>query len=86
MPRPMTPVVRPHRQDAFWTPVEPEAFAGSAIADVTIPGVEAVRDYTTRNWKSGVVKAIRLENPKAVSLTLADDVPAEVTSQIEELT
>ena len=68
-----------------WTAVEPEVFAGSAIADVSIPGVEAVRDYTTGNWKPGVVKTIGLENPEAVSLTLADDVPTDVKSQIEDL-
>ena len=68
-----------------WTAVEPEVFAGSAIADVSIPSVEAVQDYTTGNWKPGVVKAIGLENSEAVSLILADDVPADVKSQIEDL-
>jgi basic membrane protein A len=37
------------------------------------------------NWKPGVVKAIGLENPEAVSLTLGDNVPYEVKRQVEDL-
>lgn len=68
-----------------WTKVDPGVFAGSAIADVSIPSVEAVRDFTSGTWKPGIVKAIGLENPKAVSLVLGADVPADVKARIDEL-
>ncbi|MDP0926970.1 BMP family protein [Paracoccus onubensis] len=68
-----------------WTEVEPEVFVGSAIADVSIPSVEAVRDFVEGDWKPGTVTAIGLENPDAVALTLSDKVPEDVRRQIEAL-
>lgn len=68
-----------------WTTVEPEIFAGSAIKDINIPSVEPWRVFTTGHWKPGTVKTIGLENPEAVWLTMAKNVPADVKSQIEEL-
>lgn len=68
-----------------WTAVEPGVFVASALADVGIPSVEAVRDYTTGQWKPGVVKAIGLENPDAVSLVLSPDVPATVKAEVDGL-
>lgn len=68
-----------------WTRVEPGIFVASAVADVSIPSVQAVEDFTKSNWKPGVVKAIGLENPDAVSLTLSGDVPQEVRAKMDEL-
>ena len=47
--------------------------------------MQAVEDFTKSNWKPGVVKAIGLENPDAVSLTLSGDVPQEVRAKMDEL-
>lgn len=68
-----------------WTKVEPDVFVASALADVGIPSVEAVRDYTSGQWTPGVIKSIGLENPQAVSLALSEDVPAEVRTEVDAL-
>lgn len=68
-----------------WTKIDPEVYLASAIADVSIPSVEAVRDLKEGNWKPAIVKHIGLENPDAVSLTFSDAVPAEVRDQITAL-
>lgn len=68
-----------------WTKVDPEVFIASAIADVSIPSLEAARDLSKGEWKPGVVKHIGLENPESVALTFSDAVPAEVRDQIEVL-
>lgn len=68
-----------------WTRVEPGVFVASAMADVGIPGLQAVEDFTKGNWKPGVVRAIGLENPDAVSLALSGDVPEDVRAKMDEL-
>lgn len=68
-----------------WTRVEPGVFVASAIADVSIPGVQAVEDFVGGSWKPDTIKAIGLENPEAVSLALSDDVSQEVRQKIDEL-
>lgn len=68
-----------------WTEVDPDVFIASAMANVSIPSVEAVRDFAEGDWKAGVVKSIGLENPDAVSLALSDDVPEDVTARVDEL-
>lgn len=68
-----------------WTAVEPGIFVASALADVGIPGVEAVRDLADGQWQAGTVKAIGLENPAAVSLALSPGVPADVRAEIDSL-
>ncbi|WP_028713673.1 BMP family protein [Paracoccus sp. J55] len=68
-----------------WTKVEPDVFIASAIADVSIPSVQAVQDLMDGTWKPETVKHMGLENPEAVSLTLSDAVPAEIRSQIDTL-
>lgn len=68
-----------------WTAVEPGIFVASALADVGMPAVEAVRDVANGQWQPGVIKAIGLENPAAVSLARSPDVPAEVRPEIDSL-
>lgn len=68
-----------------WTKIDPEVFVTSAIADVSIPSVEAVRDLQQDRWEPGVVRKIGLENPAAISLVVSDSVPADVRAQIEAL-
>lgn len=68
-----------------WTEVEPEVFVASAIANVNIPSVEAVRDFVEGSWEPGTIASIGLENPDAVSLTLSSDVSDDVREKIESL-
>jgi basic membrane protein A len=68
-----------------WTEVDPEVFVASAIANVSIPSVEAVRDLASSEWEPGTIKRIGLENPDAVSLVLSDNVPTEVRAEIDAL-
>lgn len=68
-----------------WTTVDPEVFVASAIADVSIPSVEAVRDLTEGKWQPDTIRHIGLENPAAITLTLSDAVPTDVRAQIERL-
>ncbi|AUH63233.1 BMP family protein [Paracoccus zhejiangensis] len=66
-----------------WTEIDPAVFVASAVANVSIPSVEAVRDFTGSDWKPGVIKSIGLENPDAVSLTLSGNVPDDVRQSID---
>ncbi|MBU3029485.1 BMP family protein [Paracoccus marinaquae] len=68
-----------------WTQVESEVFVASAIANVSIPSVEAVRDLVEGDWQPGVVRQIGLENPEAAALVLSPDVSDEVRQQIDGL-
>lgn len=68
-----------------WTAIDPEVYVASALADVSIPSVEAVRDLQSGAWKAGTVKHIGLANAEAVSLSFAPDVPEEVKTKIEAL-
>ncbi len=68
-----------------WTVVAPDVFVASALADVGIPSVEAVRDLTESKWEPGTIRRIGLENPDAISLVLSDSVPAEVRARVDEL-
>lgn len=68
-----------------WTEVDPGVFIASAIANVSIPAIEAMRDFESGEWQPSVVKPIGLENAEAVSLALSADVPDDVMSRIEKL-
>ena len=68
-----------------WTAVEPDVFLASAVADVSIPSVQAVADLVNGTWKPGTIRMIGLENPAAVRLTMGKDVPAEIQAKINEL-
>ena len=68
-----------------WYPDHPDVFVASAIADVSIPGLQAARDLAEGTWQPGVVRQIGLEDPKAVALVLAPDVPEAVRDRVSEL-
>jgi basic membrane protein A len=68
-----------------WYPDHPDVFVASAIADVSIPGLQAARDLAAGSWEPGVVRHIGLEDPKAVALALAPDVPEAVRDRIAAL-
>ena len=68
-----------------WYPDHPEVFVASAIANVSIPSLQAAKDLAAGTWEPGVVRRIGLEDPEAVSLALAPEVPEEVRARITEL-
>lgn len=68
-----------------WYPDHPDVFVASAIANVSIPGLQAARDVKNGTWQPGTIVRIGLDNPDAVSLALAPDVPDEVRAKLDEL-
>jgi len=68
-----------------WYPDHPDVFVASAIANVSIPSLQAAKDLAAGTWEPGVVRRIGLEDPEAVSLALAPEVPEEVRARITEL-
>ena len=68
-----------------WYPDAPDVFIASAIANVSIPGLQAAKDLAEGKWQPGTVRQIGLENPQAVSLALAPDVPEAVRTKIADL-
>ena len=68
-----------------WYPDAPDVFAGSAIANVSMPALAAARDLSEGKWEPGRIKSIGLEDPEAVALVLAPDTPAEVVAEVEAL-
>lgn len=67
-----------------WTKTNPDVFIGSALANVSIPSYQAVKDLKEGNWEPQVVK-IGLENPEAVDLALREDVSQNVKDKVDEL-
>jgi len=68
-----------------WVAINPEVFVASAIADVGAAVLLACRNYREGRWEGGIVGRIGLENPAAVRLALAPEVPAEVCATVDEL-
>jgi len=68
-----------------WYPDHPDVFVASAIANVSIAGLQAARDLKNGDWESGKIVQIGLENPDAVALALAPDVPQEVRDAVDDL-
>lgn len=68
-----------------WYPDHPDVFIASAIANVSIAGLEAARDLSEGTWKPGEIVRIGLSNPDAVSLALSPEVPEEVRATVDEL-
>jgi basic membrane protein A len=68
-----------------WYPDHPEIFAGSAVADVGIGAIEAARDLENGDWQAGRIVEIGLEEPEAVRLSLAPDVPDGVRERVDSL-
>ena len=66
-----------------WVKVDPKVFVASAIADVSVAVFNAARDLHEDRFKPGVVHKVGLGDPAAVRLSMADDVPAAVRSQVE---
>lgn len=68
-----------------WYPDHPDVFIASAVADVSIPGLQAARDLARGKWEAGTVRQIGLEDPEAVSLALAPEVPQDVRARVAAL-
>ncbi|MFD2738924.1 BMP family protein [Sulfitobacter aestuarii] len=68
-----------------WTADDPEVFVASAIANVSIAGLQAARDLKQGKWQGGQIVQIGLDNPDAVSLSLSSDVPQEVRAKVDAL-
>jgi basic membrane protein A len=65
---------------------DPKTFVGSAIADVSMAVFQAVKDAQVGKFPAGTVQKIGINNPLAVSLSMASDVPAEVRQRVAEIT
>jgi basic membrane protein A len=69
-----------------WHEIHPDVFVASAIANVSMAGLRAAQDVANGSWKPGEIVRIGIEDPTAVWLALAPDVPADVLSELEALT
>lgn len=69
-----------------WVASDPKTFVGSAIADVSMAVFQAVKDAQVGKFPAGTVQKIGINNPLAVSLSMASDVPAEVRQRVAEIT
>ena len=68
-----------------WIPDAPDVFIASAVANVSVPGFQAAQDFASNRFSGGRTLHIGLENPQAVTLTMASRVPPEVRATIESL-
>lgn len=68
-----------------WVAEHPDVFVGSAIADVGLAVLAACRDHRGGAWQGGRAWRIGLENPQAVRLALASDVPDGVRAAIDRV-
>ncbi len=68
-----------------WTQRDPVVFVGSAMASVGMAVFAAAQDLARGRWQGGVVRQIGLEDPSAVRLALAPDVPAAVRERLAAL-
>ena len=68
-----------------WTQVDPQVFVASAWADVGIGVFQSIRDMRERGApQSGIVR-LGLQDPAAVRLCMASDVPAAVRTRVEQV-
>lgn len=68
-----------------WYPDHPDVFVASAIANVSIAGLQAAKDLQDGTWQPGTIVKIGLDNPDAVSLALSPDVPDDVRGKLDGL-
>ncbi|MCY0905530.1 BMP family protein [Arthrobacter sp. H14-L1] len=69
-----------------FTQDDPKISVGSAVADSGAAAFAAVKDFVRGDFKADTTHLIGLEDPEAVRLTLADDVPQTVRDKIKQLT
>lgn len=68
-----------------WHKDYPDVFVASAIANVSLAVYHAAKDLQDGDWKPDTVVKIGLEDPEAVSLVLAPDVPEAVKATVADL-
>lgn len=69
-----------------WTKTNPDVFLASAIANVSLAGYEAAKDYKNGDFMPGSINKIGLENRDAVRLALNSSmVDDALLAQIDEL-
>ncbi|WP_313813603.1 BMP family protein [Glutamicibacter sp.] len=68
-----------------FTQDDPKVFVGSAVADSGAAAYSAVEDFVKGEYRPDRTVQIGLEKPEAVRLTLADDVPDNVKSDVADL-
>lgn len=68
-----------------WVQMDPQVFVASAIADVSNAVFDAVQDAKNGQFVPAQIRKVGLQNPQAVRLTLASDVPAAVRQKIEQV-
>lgn len=66
-----------------WVQVDSKVFIASALADVGIGVFESVRELQAGSFPAGKIRKVGLANNRAVRLSLAGDVPAELRSRID---
>ena len=67
-----------------WTEVSP-IFIGSAVADSSVPIVNAAREYKQGVLKGNVITVIGLEDPDVVRLAVSENVPKKIVKKLEKL-
>lgn len=68
-----------------WYEVHPDVFVASAIANVSMAGLQAAQDVVDESWKPGVIVKIGIEDTSAVWLALAPDLSEDVLSELDAL-
>lgn len=68
-----------------WVASNPDVFVASAIADSGLAVFNAVRDLANGSFKPGVFRHIGLEQPEAIRLVVAPNVPEAVRARIAAL-
>jgi basic membrane protein A len=68
-----------------WVAERPDVFVGSAMADVGLGVLAACRDHRSGAWLGGRAWRIGLEDPAAVRLLLAPDVPVQVRTAVDTI-
>jgi basic membrane protein A len=68
-----------------WVQTDPQVFVASAIADVSMAVLQAIRDLKTGQFELGKIQKVGLQNTQAVRLTMAADVPNSVRQQIAKV-
>jgi basic membrane protein A len=65
-----------------WVAVDNQVFVGSAIANVGLGVLEAVRDLQAGRFPAGQIRKLGLAHGEAVKLTMAPDVPGSVRERV----
>lgn len=68
-----------------WVATVPDVFVGSAVADSGLALGNAVRDLAAGRFQPGIIKKIGLEQPLAVRLSVAANVPEDVHTRLTRL-